>query len=777
MTTMTLRQLAERRPDRLREVLAQRAEQGQAVLPRDLEAMLDAFLRARTVQESAPPQTTEEKLAALRGVVDAGGPQTPVRSLPRWTGPTIGGRSRRQVDDEKVLPLNDTEPLAQHGLLNALIGHGATRSNMPSLEDVGSMSPAMGVMKATQGAARTLTNGMYSRLDEAAKMLPKKGVPASGVMNWLKKSPEGINPEEAAFRKLDQWLSSQGTKTVTPEMLASHLQANPAPFPKVKTLQTQKDNVVQWLERNNEGIPQSPDEWMQLSARLERDAQQSQRGGYNRAANQLFTFAEDAGRHAEGVSTVTGSTAGQPKFSRYQVPGGENYRETLLTLPHQAPEGVPDGFTLKQSSNGQWGVYGPGPMTENRYGSGATPDEALEKFRSLGHTGKPDFRSSHFPDDPNLLLHTRANDRTLPSGEPGRFVEEVQSDWHQQGAKEGYQDPSKKVAWQEAEKAYSAARRLKIDEWDKLRDMADRLGNPNAADAPPELIQQLARWKEASRVVDEADAVYREAGRHLGGVPDAPFKDTWPDLGLKQQLIEAANDPKAEWLGFTGGKTQADRYDLSKHIDALHYAKSGDGYWLAADLKNGGQHAFGNTIPADELADHVGKEMAERIIEGAGTARDAAGGKTLAGLDLQVGGEGMRAFYDQKLPKRLEKIVKPFGGTVEPGKIPTSRVTNPREELIRSLQENDPNGVWSDADNIAEFGAPASDGALEEAARTQGIPGLSHRATEGESMWMSRLTPEMKEAIKRGVPLMTVLAATSGTLANMGQRTTQRGGQ
>ena len=35
------------------------------------------------------------------------------------------------------------------------------------------------------------------------------------------------------------------------------------------------------------------------------------------------------------------------------------------------------------------------------------------------------------------------------------------------------------------------------------------------------------------------------------------------------------------------------------------------------------------------------------------------------GVDLQVGGEGMRHFYDQLLPKRLEKIVKPFGGKVE----------------------------------------------------------------------------------------------------------------
>ena len=51
------------------------------------------------------------------------------------------------------------------------------------------------------------------------------------------------------------------------------------------------------------------------------------------------------------------------------------------------------------------------------------------------------FRSSHYPDYSTILVHTRANERTLPSGEPGRFVEEVQSDWHQQGKKVGYSRP------------------------------------------------------------------------------------------------------------------------------------------------------------------------------------------------------------------------------------------------------------------------------------------------------------------------------------------------
>jgi hypothetical protein len=53
----------------------------------------------------------------------------------------------------------------------------------------------------------------------------------------------------------------------------------------------------------------------------------------------------------------------------------------------------------------------------------------------LRATGKPDYRSPHFPDDPGLLLHTRANDRTLPKLGRGTFMEEGQSDLHQAGRK------------------------------------------------------------------------------------------------------------------------------------------------------------------------------------------------------------------------------------------------------------------------------------------------------------------------------------------------------
>lgn len=106
-------------------------------------------------------------LEALRALVDAGAPQKPVVSGSRQPvpqRPMIGGRSRQQVNWEQELPLNDTEPLAQHGLFNALFAPGATKSKMPSMEDVGSMSPVMGVAGPSTAAAKS---AMRTMLDEA----------------------------------------------------------------------------------------------------------------------------------------------------------------------------------------------------------------------------------------------------------------------------------------------------------------------------------------------------------------------------------------------------------------------------------------------------------------------------------------------------------------------------------------------------------------------------------------------------------------------------------
>jgi hypothetical protein len=60
-----------------------------------------------------------------------------------------------------------------------------------------------------------------------------------------------------------------------------------------------------------------------------------------------------------------------------------------------------------------------------------------------------------------------------------------------------------------------------------------------------------------------------------------------------------------------------------------------------------------------DLPGAVGKELAEKIV-----ANKNIQSMTYKGDDLAVGGEGMKGFYDQILPKSLEKLGKKFDAKV-----------------------------------------------------------------------------------------------------------------
>jgi hypothetical protein len=99
---------------------------------------------------------------------------------------------------------------------------------------------------------------------------------------------------------------------------------------------------------------------------------------------------------------LVGYSGGETRFSEYTEPGGENYRETLLQVP---------------------------------------------KYEAM----QGDFyEGSHF-DEPNIAVHTRTKDRKMAKDAGDTlYVEELQSDWGQQGRQQGFDTPKEKQALQSA---------------------------------------------------------------------------------------------------------------------------------------------------------------------------------------------------------------------------------------------------------------------------------------------------------------------------------------
>ena len=153
------------------------------------------------------------------------------------------------------------------------------------------------------------------------------------------------------------------------------------------------------------------------------------------------------------------------------------------------------------------------------------------------------FQSSHF-DEPNVLAHTRYDDRTSLDGKKTLFLEEFQSDWHQKGKQVGYQNP--------------APTKLPdgifvVPENGKFQ-VVNREGNP-----------LLSRLFGSEQEAKTAALTHYGEGAGNPGVPDAPFKSDWHELVIKRMLRHAAENGY-DRLAWTTGDQQAARYDLSKHI-------------------------------------------------------------------------------------------------------------------------------------------------------------------------------------------------------------------
>lgn len=334
-----------------------------------------------------------------------------------------------------------------------------------------------------------------------------------------------------------------------------------------------------------------------------------------------------------GDSMPTGTT----KYHSYQLPGGENYREMLMTLPEK-----------KQDTSWIDNVI----KAKNEYGLGSKEHkEALNAPQPIPAETQ-NYKSSHW-DEPNVLAHMRMNDRTI-DGQKSLHLEEIQSDWHQAGRKQGYKQEYK---GRNIEEIKNDVNKLQ-DEFRNLE--AGKLNNVNEIEVAwsrhPELREKVRKLIDEKQQAEKIELSQKEA------VPDAPFKKSWHELALKRALFEAASKGYDK-LSWTPGEAQAARYDLSKSIDKLAYNPA-TGHLQG--FKNKSMVLDNPSVSKEKLPDFVGKEVADKILNKP-TSKIGINGSyhQLENADLKVGGEGMKGFYDKIIPKALEKLLKEHGVKVK----------------------------------------------------------------------------------------------------------------
>lgn len=346
------------------------------------------------------------------------------------------------------------------------------------------------------------------------------------------------------------------------------------------------------------------------------------------------------------------------KYSKYTLPGGDNYREILVQAPVNYDAPLPSYAKAVQEEDGQWVIEVDG------IGKASDPlpskEEAIFAYNKA--TMSPDsgaYKSSHW-EEPNVLFHVRANERVV-DGERHFFMEELQSDWAKDGRVKGFDQG---ISTEEA-------KALLPDGW-KVVGNGDTYTVVDAdGKAVPSLLDgdgpgEKAYGGNERAALGRALGEDRLMGNFKPGVPQNPLLNNWQVLGIKRALIEAEKSGAQRFTWVNGAQTR-ERYKLSKEVDNISWGDSTRGDLIgnksvSVKTKSGVQMNFaidpnGKVIESfsqaqgfvgKTLDDVLGKGLADRIM--------SASDGSIADEGLNIGGEWANNLYDRQVRDIVKKL-------------------------------------------------------------------------------------------------------------------------
>ena len=276
--------------------------------------------------------------------------------------------------------------------------------------------------------------------------------------------------------------------------------------------------------------------------------------------------------------------------------------------------------------------------------------------------GEPFINNAHFGSLENVIGHTRYKDRVGVNGEKVLLIEELQSDWHQKGRQEGYQtlldandidikfhEPNSEISNQFAAGRYGV--------WEVYKKGTNQL---------------LVRFRDSKNLPGNIEQYALDLINKPEGMPQAPLKESITDFLIKTAIKDAV-EGGYDYIAWTTGTQQADRYSMRKVIDQLEVLvnPSNNTYEVYAK-KDGITQLHQEGLSEQELADTFGKEMANTIVNDAepiisnfSDVNEPLQLKTYEGLELETGGEFHKKLYDNYVPRMLKKYGKKWGINLE----------------------------------------------------------------------------------------------------------------
>ena len=427
-------------------------EAGEEIAPIDLEGAFVPFEEGDEDLPFAVEEATTEEVAQMQDIVkdyiDEG--TTSLSEIKKAIAKELGYNTkklRQTIDDAYSEYTKTTEaalPEVKSGLLgrvgNAMKKMFPKDSQKPFIAKDGKALDAKAKnvaetggrvsFQATLGDDQNITvkpvdasvvNGFYSPLELQINQMKQDKMPAK---QWLDK----LRSEEAKWTGLSDWLSEQ-EGSLTKENIKNWLQDNQIEINEIVKGDPDFNNKSLW-KYSAIGDGKWTYKLKGRSVLFQIDASEGDNnarlyvvdsGGANEIGlinysdrDQILDMALERNTFESYIDDYDLNTT---KYSKYTLEGEkEDYKEILITYPTP-----PKDLTFEK-----WNT--------NRISWGEK-EGTLEEYKKAGVL----YRSNHF-DERNILVHVRSDIRTDSKGNKIYFIEEVQSDWGQEGKKKGFYD-------------------------------------------------------------------------------------------------------------------------------------------------------------------------------------------------------------------------------------------------------------------------------------------------------------------------------------------------
>ena len=406
----------------------------------------------------------------------------------------------------------------------------------------------------------------------------------------------------------------------------------------------------------------------------------------------------------------------------YTTDGLENKKEIALTVPTIEPYNEGDQIHFGDAGGGRavaWARFGDTtiPVKEKVYKKVDELEEPWDNSRGslvywpkgmkdgkdyivYGKTRNGDYKYGVFINEAgigtwdtleeakeNMNAYYQNHPKTKTTGNQKVLViDEIQSKRHQDAREKGYITKEYQQELERLTKAYRKTQRElddfekhMIDKYDAFEEVktltteeTERRLRNMMTEAELEEYDNLLQANEQASM--EKSKFVLANGDLSRKVPEAPFEKNWHELAMKRMLRYAAENGYDK-IAWTTGEQQAERYSLSKAFNSIERednpSQEGKRFVFSGGnvevmrVDDEGKVISSTIGDADgkNLSDLVGKDMAVKLM-------GMENGDMLEGENLRIGGEGMKGFYDDILPRFMNKYGKKWGVKVDKTELP-----------------------------------------------------------------------------------------------------------